>query len=283
MTSNDNAGEASFRTRFEAASARNGTLLCVGLDPDRERIPEGVSTLDFLTAIVEATADLVCAYKPNSAFFEAEGPAGMETLRTLIERVPDEVPVLLDAKRGDVGHTAEAYARAVFDVYGADAVTASPYLGRDSVEPFLARAERHTFLLCRTSNPAARDLQDLPVDEAGTPLYLRVAELANSWNERGNVGLVVGATYPEEAARIRERCPDLLFLLPGVGAQQGDIDAAVEASIDADGGGALVSASRGVLYAGGGGDFASAARRAALELRERINAARSRTAMTAKT
>jgi orotidine-5'-phosphate decarboxylase len=267
---------STFRARFEEAAVRNDSLLCVGLDPDPTKLPAGVTTRDFLFNIVDATADLVSCYKPNIAFFEPDLAEGITLLRDLIAHVPDGVPVLLDAKRGDIGHTAEAYARAVFDALGADAVTLNPYLGRDSLEPFLRRGDRHAFLLCRTSNAGAGDLQDLEVD--GHPLYERVAYLANEWNERGNVGLVVGATYPEEAARIREICPDLLFLMPGVGAQAGEVEAAVQAATDARGGGILVNASRGVLYAppAEGERWVDASRRAAESLRDEINRARAR-------
>ncbi|MQC25518.1 MAG: orotidine-5'-phosphate decarboxylase [Chloroflexi bacterium] len=267
---------STFRARFEEAAVRNDSLLCVGLDPDPTKLPAGVSTREFLFSIVDATADLVSCYKPNIAFFEPDLAEGITLLRDLIAHVPDGVPVLLDAKRGDIGHTAEAYARAVFDSLGADAVTLNPYLGRDSLEPFLRRGDRHAFLLCRTSNAGAGDLQDLEVE--GHPLYERVAYLANEWNERGNVGLVVGATYPEEAARIREICPDLLFLMPGVGAQAGEVQAAVQAATDARGGGILVNASRGVLYAppAEGERWVDASRRAAESLRDEINRARAR-------
>lgn len=265
-----------FRERYEAASAAHDSLLCVGLDPDPGRIPDGVGMLEFLQSIVEATADLVCCFKPNAAFFESRGPEGVEELRTLIAGIPDEVPVLLDAKRGDIGHTAEHYARAVFEQLGAHGVTVSPYLGRDAVEPFLAYEDRHSFVLCRTSNAGAGDFQDLRVGEGGQPLYLHVAATANAWNARGNVGLVVGATYPDEAREVRDLCPDMLLLMPGVGAQAGDLEAAVQAAVDGDGGGILVNASRGVLYAGGGGDgdYASASRAEATRLRDAINAAR---------
>lgn len=263
-----------FRERYEAAAAANDSLLCVGLDPDPGRIPDGVGTLAFLEAIVEATADLVCCFKPNAAFFESRGPDGVEELRALIAAIPDDVPVLLDAKRGDIGHSSEHYARAVFEQLGAHGVTVSPYLGRDAVEPFLAYEERHSFVLCRTSNAGAGDFQDLPVGEGGRPLYLQVAATASAWNERGNVGLVVGATYPGEAREVRALCPDMLLLMPGVGAQAGDLEAAVQAAVDAEGGGILVNASRGVLYAGTGGDYASAARAEAARLRDAINAAR---------
>lgn len=265
-----------FRNRFEAVAERNHSLLCVGLDPDPTKTPEGVTVRDFLMGIVEATSDLVACYKPNIAFFEPWLGDGIDMLRDLIAAVPRDVPVLLDAKRGDIGHTSEAYARAVFESLGAHAVTVNPYLGRDAVEPFLRYADRHSFLLCRTSNAGAVDVQDLQVE--GRPLYERIAGLANEWNTRGNVGLVVGATYPAEAARIREICPDLLFLMPGVGAQEGDLEAAVRAGMDKQGAGIAVNASRGVLYppAGEGGRWADASREAATRLRDQINAARGR-------
>ncbi len=280
---NASAGRApaSFRAKYEAAAAAHDSLLCVGLDPDPDRIPAGVTPAAFLAAIVEATADLVCCYKPNAAFFESRGPAGVEELRALIAGIPDDVPVLLDAKRGDVGHAATHYARAVFEQLGADAVTVSPYLGRDAVEPFLAYEDRHSFVLCRTSNAGAGDFQDLvvtapdaPDGAPGRPLYLEVAERASEWNTRGNVGLVVGATYPEEARAVRALCPDLLVLMPGVGAQEGALEDAVRAARDAAGGGLLMNASRSVLYASAGADFASAARREAERLRDAINVAR---------
>ena len=267
-----------FRAQFEDASRRTNSLLCIGLDPDPAKVPQGVSTRDFLFGIVDATRDVAACYKPNIAFFEPDLAEGITLLRDLIAYIRPQTPVLLDAKRGDVGHTAEAYVRAVFDSLGADAVTLNPYLGRDSVEPFLRRPERHSFLLCRTSNGGAGDLQDLQVE--GNPLYERVAYLANQWNEHGNVGLVVGATYPTEARRIREICPDLLFLMPGVGAQQGAVKEAVRAAVDAQGGGILVNASRAVLYASSGdpgcapGGWADASREAATALRDEINRAR---------
>jgi orotidine-5'-phosphate decarboxylase len=267
-----------FRERYEAAAAKNDSLLCVGLDPDPKRLPAGVSVKDFLLGVIEATADLVCCYKPNSAFFEQYGDEGWETLRVVIAAVPDEIPVLLDAKRGDVGHTAEAYASALYGWLGADAVTLNPYLGIDALEPFLVYGDRTTFVVCRTSNASAGDFQDLISGDVR--LFERVAELSRTWNSRGNVGLVVGATYPEEARRVREICPDQLLLLPGVGAQQGDIDASVRASVDATGGGILVNSSRGVLYAQpyengcAVGGWAEASRDAARQLRDSVNSAR---------
>jgi orotidine-5'-phosphate decarboxylase len=267
-----------FTESLLAAGRRNRSLLCVGLDPDPRKLPERLrDTPDpvyaFCMAIVEATADLVCAFKPNSAFFEALGPAGMETLRRLIADMPRDVPVILDAKRGDMGSTAEAYARAVFQQFGADAVTLNPYLGSDSLAPFLRHAEKGCIIVCKTSNPGSADLQDLRL-ASGQALYMEVARRArDDWNERGNVGLVVGATYPEEIAQVRALCPALPLLVPGVGAQGGDVSAAVQAAVDVHGELAIVSASRSIMYASAGADFAEAARHEALRLREEISSA----------
>jgi orotidine-5'-phosphate decarboxylase len=260
-----------FREKLEAAAVRNGSLLCVGLDPDPARLPID-DLAGFNRAIVEATADLVCAYKPNLAFYEALGEEGYAALKETLAAIPADVPTIADAKRGDIGNTARGYARAVFDVLGFDAVTVNPYLGGDSLEPFIQREDRGVFVLCRTSNPGAADIQDLAVGNgrASRPLYQVVAELARRWNTRGNVGLVTGATYPEELARVRELCPDMVLLIPGVGAQAGDLAAAVRGGLDARRGGILVNASRGVLYASAGADFAEAAREAARALRDEI-------------
>jgi orotidine-5'-phosphate decarboxylase len=260
-----------FREKLEAATARNGSLLCVGLDPDPARLPVD-DVGEFNRAIVEATADLVCAYKPNLAFYEALGEEGYAALRKTLEAIPPHIPTIADGKRGDIGNTARAYARAVFDVLGFDAVTVNPYLGGDSLEPFIEREDRGVFVLCRTSNPGAADIQDLAVasDGGSRPLYEVLAELARDWNTRGNVGLVTGATYPEELRRVRELCPEMVLLVPGVGAQAGDLAAAVRGGVDARGGGMLVNASRGVLYASKGADFAEAAREAARALRDEI-------------
>lgn len=266
------------RARWDA-----GTLVCIGLDPELERLPASVTgasvedtLVAFNTAIVEATADLVCAYKPNTAFYEAHGPGGLRALiRTIAlihERAP-AVPVLLDAKRGDMANTSRQYARAAFDVCDADAVTVQPYMGEDALAPFLERADRGVFVLCRTSNPGAGELQDLPVERE--PIYLHVARLvASRWNARGNCGLVVGATWPEDLRAIRAAAPDLPILLPGIGAQGGDLEGSLRAGVDARGHGLLVSASRSVLYASAGADFAAAARREAERLRDTINAFR---------
>jgi len=261
------------------ASHRNQSLLCIGLDPDPRQIPamlhaDADPIYAFCMAIVEATADLVCAFKPNIAFFEALGPAGVATLQRLVADMPRTVPVVIDAKRGDIGSTAAAYAQALFARLGADAVTLSPYLGGDALKPFLDYAEKGCFILCKTSNSGSGDLQDLKL-ASGEPLYLAVARQAqHTWNTNGNVGLVVGATYPAVLAQVRAACPDLALLVPGVGAQGGGLAAAVRAAVDTDNAGALINASRSILYASGGADFAEAARQEALRLRDAINTAR---------
>jgi orotidine-5'-phosphate decarboxylase len=264
-----------FVGRLERASAANRSHLCIGLDPVAARIAGG-DVLAWGKAIIQATADLVCCYKPNSAFYEALGPHGWELLQETIGAVPADIPVLLDAKRGDIGSTAEAYARAAFEVLGAGAVTVSPYLGGDTLEPFLAYEDRAIFVLCRTSNPGAGEFQDLIVSGNGgqRPLYEAVAEQCRRWDRGGNVGLVTGATYPQEIARVRAICPNQMLLVPGVGTQGGELEAAVDAAATADRGGFLVNASRQVIYASSGADFASAARGAAGRLRQAIEAAR---------
>lgn len=247
---------------LEETARRNGSLLCVGLDPRPESLAQGDDLFRFNQRIVDSTKDLVCAYKPNFAFYESAGPAGLEALGRTVAYVHEtaEVPIILDAKRGDIGSTAEAYARAAFEVWGADALTVNPYLGSDSVRPFTAYAERGVFLLCHTSNPGAMDLQALPCPDR--PLYEVVAEKGSAWG----TGLVVGATYPEALARIRALAPDAWILLPGVGAQGGDLEAALAAGLRADGLGVVVNASRGVIYA-------RDPRQAAMALRQQIQAA----------
>jgi uridine monophosphate synthetase len=251
--------------KLTGAIERNHSLLCVGLDPDLDRIAvEGESVEETLTrwgaALVERTSDLVCCYKPNFAFFEQYGPEGLRALRHVIAAVPDDLPVLLDAKRGDIGHTAAAYARAAFEVWSADAVTVSPYLGRDSVTPFLAYEGKTVFLLCHTSNPSAAEIQHFG---AGS-LFRHVAWLGQTWGDAHQIGFVVGATQPEALAQVRALAPDCWLLAPGVGAQGGDLAAALEAGLNADESGVIVPASRSVIYA-------DDPRRAAVELRDRIN------------
>jgi orotidine-5'-phosphate decarboxylase len=270
-----------FISKLKTAQQTNHSWLCIGLDPLMERLPEAVLAsahplLAFGRAIVEATADLACAYKPNLGFWLAEGAAGLRALQDLIAAIPGHLPVILDAKFNDVGHTAAAYARAAFQTLGADAVTANPYLGLDGLRPFLASEEHGAFLLARTSNPSAPDLQDQLAGDR--PLYQEVARLAVKWDADlpGTCGLVVGATYPEELARLRKIAPRLPFLVPGVGAQAGSLEAAVAHGPTADGLGPAINSSRGIIYASQGSDFADAARVAASALRDRINELRAR-------
>jgi orotidine-5'-phosphate decarboxylase len=253
--------------------------LCVGLDPDPELLPPGIELEPFLRGIVEATSDLVCCYKPNLAFFEALGMAGQTALRALLRLVPSDVPVLIDAKRGDTPQTMRAYARAIFDELDADAVTVNPYLGGDSVAPFFEYPDRGVFVLCKTSNPAAAEIQDLPVS-GGEPLFLEVARRAVTWDRHGTLGLVVGATYPSDVARVRKVVPRAPILLPGVGPQAGDLERSVQAALgDATGGvAAIVNLSRSVLYASRGADWQDAARAEAHRARAAINSARGATA-----
>ena len=223
-----------FREKLEAAWEQSNSLLCVGLDPEPSLMPDGFGADDvaaFNRAIIEATSDLVCAYKPNVAFYEALGPEkGYAALRETLAAMPPHVIKLADAKRGDVEHTARAYVRALFDDLGFDASTVSPYLGADSVEPWIERPEHGAFVLARTSNPGAPDLQDVVAQTEGgsLPLYEIVARRARSWDRHGNVGLVAGATYPDEMRRLRELCPEMPFLVPGIGAQAGSLEEAVQ-------------------------------------------------------
>ena len=259
-----------FRERYEAAVEANASHLCIGLDPDTDRIPIGMSVRQFLFEVVDATADLVCCYKPNAAYFEARGAVGYEDLEALIAHIPDTVPVLLDAKRGDVGHSARHYAYAAFGHLGAHAVTVNPYLGHDALVPFLAWTDRHTFVLCHTSNKGAGLFQT----RGSPPLYHAVAAEVRKWGS--NAGLVVGAPYPEATRIVRSICPEQLLLLPGVGAQDGLMDSVREAR-DAHGGGIIVNASRSVLYPIWGyasKDVGGEARRSAMRLRDAINEAR---------
>jgi orotidine-5'-phosphate decarboxylase len=262
-----------FVDKLADAVQRNRSLVCVGLDPDPARMPEGLGVAEFNHAIIDATADLVCAYKPNLAFYEALGTAGHDALRRTLEHIPTGIPMIADAKRNDIGNSAAGYARALFDDLGFDATTVNPYLGGDSLEPFLDYGDRGVFILCRTSNPGAGDFQDLLCEHEGIlmPLYEIVALKANSWNRHGNVGLVVGATYPDEMERIRRQHPDIPFLVPGVGTQGGEVARAIRSGLDARGRGLVVNSSRQVLYASSGRDFAEAARDAASALRDEIN------------
>ncbi len=265
-----------FIAKLRARWAQADSLLCVGLDPDPARVPAPLrdhpdALFEFGRAIIDATHDLACAYKPQIAYYAAQ--RGEEALaRTLdyLRQTYADIPVILDAKRGDIGSTAEQYASEAFDRYGADAVTVNPYLGGDALEPFTRHREKGVVILCRTSNPGAQDLQDLQV--GGEPLYLHVArKAAQEWNTQGNCMLVVGATWPEPMRRVRAVVGEMPFLVPGVGAQGGDVEALVRAGRTADGTGLVINSSRGILYASPGADFAQAARRAAQATREQIN------------
>lgn len=273
-----------FVEKLLAASRQHNSLLCVGLDPEHERLPASLQKLPkeqavvrFCQSIIEATAPYVCAFKPNIAFFEALGPGGMQVFQAVLSSIPAHIPVIVDAKRGDLGNTARHYATAVFDIYGCDAVTVNPYLGYDSVAPFLAYPDKGVILLCRTSNPSARDFQDLLIqqeDGCTRPLYVIVAQRVQSWNVSDNCGLVVGATYPQELRTIRAICPDMPILIPGVGSQGGDLEASVTVGVDCHGERAILAISRTILYASNGDDYADAAKEEARILRDRMNAAR---------
>ena len=263
---------------LRAAWHRSDSMLCVGLDPETARLP---SPLDgapdaierFCLEIVDATADLVCAFKPQIAYFHAHrAEAQLERICHHIRSAHPDVLLLLDAKRGDIGPTAEQYAREAFHRYGAHAVTINPYLGTDSVEPFLRHAGHGVFVLCRTSNPGSGDFQML--DVGGEPLYQHIPRrVADEWSQLGECGLVVGATYPDELRQVREIVGDLPLLVPGVGAQGGDVDAVVAAGADRQGFGMVINSSRAILYASSGGDYAEAARRVATQTRDAIRAA----------
>ncbi|MGH8156780.1 MAG: orotidine-5'-phosphate decarboxylase [Rhodanobacter sp.] len=265
-----------FMQSLQQAWTRNNSLVCVGLDPEPSKFPVHLrgnpdAVFEFCRAIVDATADLVCSYKPQIAHFAAlRAEDALERLIAHIHERHPGVPVILDAKRGDIGSTAQHYATEAFERYRADAVTLNPYLGRDSIQPFLDRADKGVILLCRTSNPGGADFQAL--DCGGLPLYLRVAEtIARDWNTHGNCALVTGATWPEEIRQVRALVGDMPLLVPGIGAQGGDVEAVMRAGCTANGSGLMINSSRGIIYAGSGEDFATAARAAAIELRDTIN------------
>ena len=265
-----------FTDKLAAAERAHDSLLCVGLDPEPSKFPgawqhDPSRIFDFCATIVDATKDLVLAYKPQIAYFAAQRAEDqLERLMAHIRKVAPNVPVILDAKRGDIGSTAEQYAIEAFERYRADAVTVNPYLGRDSLEPYFAFPGKGVILLCRTSNPGGSDLQFLEV--GGERLYERVARLASGeWNANGQCALVVGATFPNELARVRALIGDMPLLVPGIGAQGGDVEAAVRAGISSDRAGLIINSSRAILYAGTGQDHATAARSVALATRDLIN------------
>lgn len=257
---------------------KNNSLVCVGLDSQIEKIPfhlqnERYPQFAFNKAIIDATADLVCAYKPNSAFYEARGEMGMKELKMTFDYIHNNHPhvvTILDAKRADIGNTNDGYVKYIFDYLGADSVTLHPYLGREALEPFLKREDKASIILCRTSNPGAGEFQDLTVN--GQPFYLKVAEqIKKEWNTNNNCMLVVGATYPEEMKKIRSLVGDMPFLVPGIGAQGGDIEKTVRAGIDKNKRGMIINSARGIIFSSNENDFALAARDATMKLRGEIN------------
>ena len=245
-----------FSEKLTNSIQQNSSLLCIGLDPDPNMIPDE-SVVAFNKRIIEATINLACAYKPNLAIYESMGIEGLSALQKTIELIREfnpDMPIIGDGKRGDIGICSQAYARTLFDKYKFDAVTVNPYMGFDAVEQFLLRRDKGVFVLCRTSNPSGKDIQELMVTQRGEaaarPLYETVAELALSWNKNGNVGLVVGATYPEQIHRIRQICPNILFLIPGIGQQGGNVAKTVHSAVDAEGRGFIINVSRQIMYAG---------------------------------
>ncbi|MCI0800696.1 MAG: orotidine-5'-phosphate decarboxylase [Chloroflexi bacterium] len=264
-----------FTDRLEQASIATKSLVCVGLDPDPARMPIS-SVYEFNRAIVDATAGLVCAYKPNLAFYEALGLPGLQDLEKTIAHIRSAAPeaiIIGDAKRGDIGPSAQAYAKAMFQVWGFDAVTINVWGGQDTVTPFLEDESKGVFVWCRGSNPGSADFQDAQVATADgpMPLYRHVALACQQWDTKGNLGLVVGATVPDQLREVRAACPNMPLLIPGVGAQGGDLEAAVRQGTDSRGRAALINSSRGIIYASGGADFAQAAAREADKLRKNIN------------
>ena len=265
-----------FISKLQRAWQKNNSLLCVGLDPNWGKIPthlkEGPDPIfEFCKQIIDATHDLVCAYKPQIAYFAGlEAEDQLQQVCNYIRETYPHIPIILDSKRGDIGSTAAMYAKEAYERYGADAVTINPYMGQDSAQPFLDYADKGVVLLCRTSNAGAGDIQDLQVD--GVPIYEKVADMiTKKWNSNHNCCIVVGATWPEQMKRLRDIAGDMPFLVPGVGAQGGDVKALVQAGQTADGTGLIINSSRAVLYASDGDAFANAARGVALETRDLIN------------
>lgn len=256
-----------------------GTAVCVGLDTEYAKIPEHlkkgdvrVALFSFNKAIIDATAEYVCAYKPQSAYYEAGGPDGIaaliDTAQYVREKYP-EIPLILDAKRADIGSTNDAYVKAAFEIGGFDAITLHPYLGAEALKPFLDQKDKGCIILCRTSNPGAGEFQDLMVD--GEPLYTHVAHrVSGEWNKNGNCALVVGATYPEELACVRQIIGDMPILIPGIGAQGGDVEKTVKAGKNSSGEGMIINSSRGIIFASHGEDFSERARQETLTLRNEI-------------
>lgn len=268
-----------FNDKLKDISLKNNSLVCVGLDSELEKIPADIRNaphpqLTFNKAIIDATHDLVCAYKPNSAFYEARGHAGIEALKMtcdyLKQKYP-EIPIIIDAKRADIGNTNQGYIQFIFEFLQADAITVHPYLGREALKPFLEYGEKGIFVLCRTSNPGAGEFQDLEIN--GKKLFQILAEnVAENWNAKGNCGLVVGATYPSELKIVRHIVgDDFPILIPGIGVQGGEVEKTVKAGVDGNGLNVVINSSRGIIFASNGSDFADKARQEALKLRDEIN------------
>jgi orotidine-5'-phosphate decarboxylase len=277
-----NSSSNTFTQQLQSAWASQGSILCVGFDPDPKRLPavfqgkpEGI--FEFCREIADATADTVCCFKPQFAYFASQrAEAQLEKLTRYLKDQYPHVPVILDSKRGDIGSTADHYALEAFERYGADAVTVNPYMGFDTIEPYLKHAGKGVIVLCRTSNPGGSDLQFLNVTASGEPLYLHVATLAaKQWNASGQISLVVGATFPEEIAQVRAIVGEMPLLIPGIGAQGGDIDATVKAGgiPNQPGTGMMINSSRAILYASSGNDFAEAARKVAIATRDALKTA----------
>ena len=277
-----NSSSNTFTQQLQSAWASQGSMLCVGFDPDPKRLPvafqgkpDGI--FEFCREIADATADLVCSFKPQFAYFASQrAEAQLEKLTRYLKNQYPHIPVILDSKRGDIGSTADHYALEAFERYGADAVTVNPYMGFDTIEPYLKHAGKGVIVLCRTSNPGGSDLQFLQVSPNGEPLYLHVAKLAaQQWNASGQLSLVVGATFPEEIAKVRSIVGGMPLLIPGIGAQGGDIDATVKAGNipNHPGTGMMINSSRAILYASAGNDFAQAARKVAINTRDALRTA----------
>ena len=277
-----NSSSNTFFQKLQSAWASQGSMLCVGFDPDIKRLPtifqgkpEGM--YEFCRELADATADTACSFKPQFAYFASQrAEAQLEKLICYLKDKYPHIPVILDAKRGDIGSTADQYAAEAFERYGADAVTVNPYMGFDTIEPYLKHAGKGVIVLCRTSNPGGSDLQFLNIAESGEPLYLHVAKLAaQEWNTSGQISLVVGATFPEEIAKVRAIVGEMPLLIPGIGAQGGDIDATVKAGsiTNQPGTGMMMNSSRAILYASSGNDFAEAARKVAIATRDALRAA----------
>ena len=263
----------SFTHNLAEICRKQNSLVCVGLDPDPLKIPNDIDVLTFCTEIIKATSPYACAFKPNLAFFEALGVEGFSVLKEVLKAVPSDLITIADAKRADIGNTASAYAKSIFDELGFDAVTLNPYMGHDSIEPFTRYDNKGLFILCRTSNTGATDFQQLRLSD-GRYLYEAVATKVNEWNTDKNMGLVVGATAPSELSIIRAMCPDLPFLIPGVGAQGASVAQTVSNAINKEGLGVIINSSRQIIYASNGADYASAAALTAKSLRDEINSYR---------